>query len=670
MSDEAPTSEGATPYGVWPSPITAELVYAEARGLHEVTIDGDDVYWLELRPSEGGLQVLVRRGADGSTTDVTPQGTNVRTRVHEYGGGSYLVRGGAVWFTDFGDQRLYRIDPDGSEPRPITPEPPGPAAWRYADMDLTPDDAWVVCVREVHHGETAEEVENEIVAIPADGQGAARTLVSGRDFFASPRVSPDGGSLAYVAWDHPNMPWDETEVAVVDLGTDFEAGDPTRIAGGSGGAESVIAPVWSPWGELHVISDRTGWWNLYRWDAPSDAAGDRLTPVVQVEAELGQPMWQLGQALYGFLHDGRVAVIATRQAVETPSVLDPVAGTIQALGTDHTALRSLATDGRRVVFAGASPERPQEIVRIDATGGGDSEVLARSREIPVDPSWLSRGETISFPTSRREEAHAFLYRPRNPDVTPPAGERPPLIVTSHGGPTSHVAPALNLAVQFWTSRGFAVVDVNYRGSTGYGRAYRQALYGEWGLLDVDDCTAAARYLVERGEVDPDRLAIRGGSASGYTTLCALVFHDVFSAGASYYGVADLALLVEETHKFEARYLDQLVGPYPEAEETYRARSPIHHADQLERPVILLQGLEDRVVPPSQAETMVEAMDRNATPHCYVTFPDEDHGFRDAASLVRSLEAELSFYAQVFGFEPADDLEDVEVRHLPGGPAGV
>jgi dipeptidyl aminopeptidase/acylaminoacyl peptidase len=642
--------------GGWRSPITAEVVYGEAKGLDEVRIDGGDTYWLERRPSEGGRQVVVRyRRGDDAIEDVTPPAVNVRTRVHEYGGGSYAVREGVVWFVAFEDQRLYRHDP-GTDPRPITPEPERPAGVRYADLEPTADGRWLVCVRETHHGDSAEEVVNEIVAVPADGEGGIEVLVSGRDFFASPRLSPDGRELAFVAWDHPNMPWDDTEVAVVGVADRAVTTEPERVCGGPAAGESVIAPGWSPEGRLHLISDRNGWWNLYRRD------GDELTHLTPVQADLGQPMWLLGSTLYGFLDDGRIAVIATRQAEERPSLLDPSDAILAPLPVPHTDVRGLVTDGRSIAFAGASPTAPQEVVRLDPPDLSPR-VLCRARDVPVGPEWISEGEAISFPTGDGEVAHGYLYRPHNPEVSPEPGERPPLIVTSHGGPTSHVAPALDLAIQFWTSRGFAVVDVNYRGSTGYGRDYRQALYGTWGLHDVEDCIAAARYLADRGEVDPERMAIRGGSASGYTTLCALTFHDVFAAGASYYGVADLGLLAEETHKFESRYLDRLIGPYPEEVATYRERSPIHNAEGLRCPVILLQGLEDRVVPPSQAETMIEALDEQGVPHAYVAFPEEDHGFRDADNLVRALHAELSFYAQVFGFAPADDIDPVEVVHL-------
>ena len=410
----------------------------------------------------------------------------------------------------------------------------------------------------------------------------------------------------------------------------------------------------APDGTLHLLSDRTGWWNLHRADVDG-----RLTNLAEVAAELGQPAWWLGQSLYGFLPDGRVAVLATAAAVERPSVLDPATGALEPL-SDHTACRDLVVSGADVWFIGGSPRTFFEVVRA-VPSRGTLEVVHRTRELPVDAAWLPQPEAISFPTGDGETAHGFLYPPTNPDVTPPEGERPPLIVSSHGGPTASSPPLLNLGIAYWTSRGFAVVDVNYRGSSGFGRVYRRALNDRWGIADVEDCAAAARFLTERGDVDGQRLLIRGGSASGYTTLCALTFTDSFTAGASHYGVSDPALLAQETHKFESRYLDGLLGPYPQAREVYEARSPLHHADRIACPVILFQGLEDRVVPPSQAEALVEALAARGIPYAYVAFPGEQHGFRDAANITRALEAELSFYTQVLGIPQPEGIPPVKIE---------
>jgi dipeptidyl aminopeptidase/acylaminoacyl peptidase len=703
------------PHGTWPSPLTPDLIVQGSRAISELQVDGEDVCWLELRPDDAGRTAIVRRTSDGTTTDVTPAGANVRTRVHEYGGGSYLVHGGTTWYVEFDDQRLHRLDAGSTEPRPITPEPPQPAAHRYADLTLTPDGRHLVAVRERHEGDAATDVVNELVAIPVDGDGDGITvLAQGRDFYASPAVSPDGHELAYVAWDHPNMPWDATDVIVATLqGTDViaertvtgpsrsaseasagtgpeipsrsaseaSAGTgpeiPSRSASeasaGTGRddvGEAAMAPRWDPSGGLHLITDRATdgrpgrWWNLHRVEGDGT-----LVNLLPIEAELGQPGWQLGQSLYGFLDDGRIAVIAVDGAVETPSLLDPPAGTLSSL-SDHTVCRDLVVAGDAVYVIAASPTAFPHVARILPTRGTDAEVevLHVTRELPVDGAWLPTPEPVTFPTEDGAVAHGFLYPPTNPDVDTTAEAagtpaRPPLIVTSHGGPTASNPPLLSLGIAYWTSRGFAVVDVNYRGSTGFGRAYRDALRDRWGIADVEDCAAAARFLADRGDVDGDRLLIRGGSASGYTTLCALAFTDAFTAGASHYGVADPALLAQETHKFESRYLDGLLGAYPEARATYEARSPLHHAEGITCPVILFQGLDDRVVPPSQAEAMVAALAERGVPHAYLAFAGEGHGFRSAATITTALEAELSFYAQVLGIPHPEGIPEVEVTGL-------
>jgi dipeptidyl aminopeptidase/acylaminoacyl peptidase len=644
------------PFGTWSSPLTPELVVAGARGVSELCVDGEDLYWLELRPDQGGRTAIVRRTPDGAIADVTPQDANVRTRVHEYGGGSYLVSRGVAYYVELADQRVRRLAGGDESPLVISPEPAVAAAVRYADFVITPDGAHLICVRETHHGPTATDVVNEIVALPTDGEGATLVLASGRDFYASPRLSPDGRQLAYVTWDHPAMPWDVTEVVLAELDGLTVAHERAVSPPGA----SAILPAFAPSGALHFVSDATGWWNLYA--RQTDGSLHNLLPI---EVELGQPAWQLGGSLYGFLDDGRIAIVATDAAVERPSILDPAARTLARL-TDHTVCRDLVVVDDHVWLVGASPTAFPEIVRVhpSARPAADHpavEVVHRTRSLPVDAAWLPSPEPISFPTGDgTETAHAFLYPPTNPEIEGPADALPPLIVTSHGGPTSSNPPLLSLGIAFWTSRGFAVVDVNYRGSSGFGRAYRDALRDRWGVADVEDCAAAARHLADRGDADGDRLLIRGGSASGYTTLCALTFTDTFAAGASHYGVADPALLAAQTHKFESRYLDGLLGPYPQAQEVYEARSPLHHADEISAPIILFQGLEDRVVPPAQAEEMAAALARNAIPHALIMFPGEQHGFRDAANIIRCLEAELSFYAQVLGIPHPEGIPVVEL----------
>jgi dipeptidyl aminopeptidase/acylaminoacyl peptidase len=642
------------PYGSWRSPIGGDLVAAGGVSLDEVRVAGESVLWLEGRPLEGGREVVCRAGAGGTAEDVTPEGFNVRTRVHEYGGGAYTVHGTTVLFANYGDQRLYRHDP-GQPPRPITPAPPTAAAHRYADASLTPDGRVLVCVRERHEG---GKVTNELVALPADGAAPPVVLVSGRDFYASPRWSPDGRRLAWLEWDHPNMPWDATELKVAELGAGAVVGPPTNVAGGPG--ESIFQPEWSPDGVLHFVSDRSGWWNLYR---TAENGSGRVEALAPMEEEVGSPQWVFGLSRYAFLPGGRVALVHGRGPLQRLGVLAPD-GTLTDLDLPFTSFfpPQLRAVGDRLACVAGSATRSAAVVVVDPVSGG-FEVLRRGRDETPDPGYLSVPRAIQFPTTGARTANALYYPPANRDFRGPDGERPPLLVTSHGGPTSEVVSLLSMGYQFFTSRGFAVVDVDYGGSTGYGRAYRQQLDGQWGIVDVDDCVAAARQLAERGEVDPRRLAIRGGSAGGWTTLCTLTFRDDFAAGASYFGVADAEALARDTHKFESRYLDRLIGPWPDAAELYRRRSPIHFTDRLSCPVILLQGLEDEVVPPAQAEAMAAALDAKRIPYAYVAFPGEQHGFRRAEHIQRAVEAELYFYSRVFGFDLADPVDPVPIAHL-------
>jgi dipeptidyl aminopeptidase/acylaminoacyl peptidase len=657
------SERSVAPFGSWVSPISAEMLASSGLALWAAAVrwDGGALWWVEGRPTEEGRNVLVRGAPDGEPVDLTPPGFDARTRVHEYGGGAFGVADGVALVSNFADQRLYRVDGPGLDPRPITPEPPSPASLRYADGVFTPDGRWFVCVRERHEGSAATDVVNEIVALATDGSGEAEVLATGRDFYAFPRLSPDARRLAWTAWDHPNMPWDGTELFAAELepsgpgagGDPPQLGAPQRIAGGPG--ESVFQPAWSPEGILHLVSDRTGWWNLYR-----ERDGE-VAPLYPMDAEFGRPQWVFGLSTYAFLPDGRIACIWSRDAIDHLAVLDPATGELAEVPQPYTTLGYLAADGEgRLAVVGSSATEPPTVAVVDPEDGA-VEVLRRSEEVEVDPAYFSVPEPIEFPTEGGHTAHALFYRPTNPTYAAPDGEQPPLLVLSHGGPTSHVSATLDLEIQYFTSRGFAVVDVNYGGSTGYGREYRARLRGAWGVVDLQDCVNAARYLAERGEVDGGRLAIRGGSAGGYTTLCALVFTDAFAAGASYYGVADCAALAGDTHKFESRYLDGLIGPWPEAEAIYRERSPIHHVDRLSTPVILFQGLEDAVVPPAQAEMMVEALARKGIYHAYLAFEGEQHGFRKADTIRRCAEAELSFYGQVLGFEPADHIEPVDLR---------
>ena len=616
-------------------------------GLSEVTADDADLFWVESRPAEAGRSVIVRRRPDGAIEDISPPGFNSRTRVHEYGGGAYAVRAGVIISSGFHDQRVYRLD--GAEPQPITPEPGLPAGDRYADFVFHQD--VVICVRERHHPEA--EAVNELVAFPVDGAAEPRVLVTGHDFVSSPRVSPDGTRLAWLTWDHPNMPWDGTELWLADLARDGMPGRPARVAGGPD--ESIFQPEWSPDGLLHFISDRTDWWNIYRLEESGVA-----TSLLPMEADFGAPQWQFGYRRYAFLDSGRVAAIYEADGVSTFGVIED--GHLYTRTLDRDILSpTLAVASGRAWTVAAGTARPAAVVGIDPDSG-IQQVIRSSLSIDLEEAYLSRPQPIEFPTTGGARAHAFYYPPANADFLAPEGELPPLVVWSHGGPTGSTSPAFTLGRQFWTSRGFALVDVNYRGSAGYGRTYRNALRGEWGVIDTDDCVTAARYLAERGLADRERMAIRGGSAGGYTTLCALTFHDEFATGASYFGVADIGALAEETHKFESRYMDSLVGPYPESAELYRDRSPAYHTELLSKPMVVLQGLDDEVVLPDQAEMMIEALERKGIAYTYLAFEGEGHGFRRAENIERSAEAELLFYGWVFEFVPAGDIAPIEIHN--------
>src|SRR5215210_2217873 len=637
------------PYGSWGSPISSDLIVRGMVGLMGVVIDGKDVYWLETRPTEGGRNVVVLRTPDGRTEDVTPQPFNARTRVHEYGGGNFAVNRGEVYFSNFADQRIYRRSP-GEEPFPLTPE----TGRRYADMVVDEDRRRLIAVRE-DHGVAGREPVNEIASVDLE-TGDDRVLVSGNDFYSSPRLSPDGGRLAWLTWNHPNMPWDGTQLMVCDLDAEGLPENALQVAGGED--ESIFQPEWSPDGTLHFISDRTGWWNLYR------QRDGRIELLCEREAEFGLPQWALGMSTYAFVSPERIVCAYGEGGSSHLALLDTETGGLEPVETPYSGITYVRADEvtGHAVFRGSSPAETACIVRLDASTG-HHEILRRAGDLDIDPGYLSVPEPVGFPTENTQTAYGFFYPPKNPDYVAPEGDPPPLLVMSHGGPTSATSTALDPEVQYWTSRGIAVLDVNYGGSSGYGREYRRRLDGAWGVVDVEDCENGALYLAERGLVDGGRLMITGGSAGGYTTLCALAFTDTFAAGASHFGVSDVEALAKETHKFESRYLERLIGPYPEHADLYRERSPIHHAEKLSCPVIFFQGLKDEVVPKEQAETMFAALREKGLPVAYVPFEGEQHGFRRAENIRRALDGELYFYSRIFGFDLADPVEPVTIENL-------
>jgi dienelactone hydrolase len=625
-------------------------------GLGNVWLVDGVTWWLESRPAEAGRVVLVRADPGGEPREVTPEGHSVRTMVHEYGGGAYCLHGETVFFSSFGDQRLYRQEP-GGEPVPITPDVPG-RRHRYADGRVTADRGLWIGVRERHEGSRPEEVVNELVAVPTDGSSEPAIVIGGRDFYSNPRISPDGTRVCFLAWNLPWMPWDGCELFVADLAPDGSLSGVRRVAG-SDGQESIWQPEWSPSGDLVFASDRSGWWNLER------IRGDDRAVLYAAEAEFGYPAWIFGVRSYDFLGDGRIACAHDREGRTHFALLDPADSSLDPLDLPYDAFGGfLAAEGTTVAFTAGSATLPNQVVRLDVASGA-LEVVRASAQVPVETPYFSVPRAVEFPTEEGLTAHALFYPPTNPGFTAPSEERPPLVVWSHGGPTDNASPLFSLRTQYWTSRGFAIVDVNYGGSTGYGRAYRERLNGQWGVVDLKDCVNAARYLVEQGEADGDRLLIRGGSAGGYTTICALTFTDVFAAGASYFGIADLEPTPEgHTHKFELGYDHTLIGPYPEAAETFRERSPIHYTDRISTPMLVLQGTDDEIVPQEQAEMIVAALRERGIPHAYLLFEGEGHGFRRAENIIRSLEAELSFYLQVLGLESLDNVPLLAIEHLP------
>ena len=589
---------------------------AGALRLDQIQLDGDDVYWLEGRASEGGRNVIVKLAANSHSVDVTPAGFNVRSRVHEYGGAAYTVHNGAVYFTNFSDQRVYRQVP-GEAPVPMTE--PGPM---WADFRVDAARHRLIGVRE-------QDGVNVIAAIPD------RVLVEGADFYSDPIVSPDGKFLAWLQWNHPNMPWDGTELWVGAFNAGGTVGVREKVAGGS--EESIFQPEWSPDGALYFVSDKTGWWNLYRY------TGTEIEAICPMEAEFGKPQWTFSMVTYAFVSPTRVAATYTQEGQWKLAMIDVYTKQFHPIDLAVQPLESIKANANAIYFVGGSTVEPAAVLRLRES---QLEVLRSSTTEQIPREWISVAEAVTFNVKDRA-VHGFYYRPTNPEAQAPPGEKPPLIVITHGGPTGATTDVLDPKIQFWTSRGFAMLDVDYSGSTGYGRPYRDRLKGQWGIVDVEDAVGGAEAMVAAGKADPDRLIIRGGSAGGYTTLAALTFHHTFKAGASYYGISDLEVLQSDTHKFEARYNDSLIGPWPEAREVYKARSPIHFTDQLSCPIILLQGLEDKVVPPNQSEMMAEAARKKGLKVKYVAFEGEQHGFRKAENIIRSLEEELAFYQDVF-----------------------
>ena len=628
-------------YGSWKSPISSELIVSGSIGLSSVKFDGDQLYWLEGRPAEGGRSVIVGYSADGVKTDITPPPFNVRSRVHEYGGGAFLISQGIIYFTNFADQRVY-IQQIGTTPQPLTPE----SKLRYADFCLDKTRNLLICVAEDHSNPDTEP-ENKLVTIDLT-TGEVTTLVDGADFYSSPRLSPDNSQIAWLSWNHPYMPWDSTELYLADLDAEGNLSKIKLVAGGEN--ESVCQPEFSPDGKLYFSSDRTDWWNLYCREPEGE-----IEAIYPLNAEFGYPHWVFGESVYDFADENTIICTYSQNGTWHLASLDIASNALTDFNFPFTHLAYLQVQGNNILFTGGSPTQPTAVVKLDLTTG-ENQILQQASNLAIEDGYISQPQQIEFPTDDGKAAYAWYYPPQNQNFSAPPAELPPLLVKSHGGPTAATSASYNLRIQYWTSRGFAFVDVNYGGSTGYGREYRQRLTNNWGIVDVQDCINVAQYLVKQGQVDQNKLAISGGSAGGYTTLAALTFYDTFKAGASYYGIGDLEALATDTHKFESRYLDNLIGKYPQEKAIYQQRSPINHIDQLSCPVAFFQGLEDKVVPPNQAEMMVKALNEKGIETLYITFPDEQHGFRKAENIKKALDGEFCFYGQIFGYQIPDDKD--------------
>ena len=624
------------PYGSWPSPISAELITRAAPSLNFIQSYGDDLYWVEGRPWEAGRNVIMRRDSNGSITDLLPAPFSHYSRVHEYGGMAYALNDDHLYFVNATDQNIYKycLD-DTSAPQVITNN----SSRRFADLVVDRQNQRLIAVCEEHNDD--QEPENYLASIALNNQTPAiEKLVSGADFYAYPRISPDQSQLCWIEWQHPNMPWDATQLwqATISNGNLIEK---KRVAGGDNN-QAIFQPHWSPNNTLYYVSDITNWWNIYRFENGIGA------PVLRMDAEFATPLWQLGMTTFDFIDANTIACIWTVSGIWHSGFIDVATGVLTTVQTPYSSMQAVACHQGSVYFVAGASVLASQIAGVNLQG--EVSPIYAPATVDLDKADLAQPESISFTSGDNQQVHAFYYPPTSARYCGDDRELPLVIAMCHGGPTGATSSGLNLKIQYWTNRGFAVVDINYRGSVGFGRTYRQGLEGAWGIADVEDTQHAIAYLAGQQKIDPKRCLIRGGSAGGYTVLSALTFTDTFKAGASLYGIGDLETLAKDTHKFESRYLDSLIGPYPERRDIYLERSPIHHADGLNCPVIFLQGLEDKVVPPNQAEMMVKLLEDKGIQVGYVTFADEGHGFRKANNIIRAMEAELAFYRDVFSLK--------------------
>ena len=636
------------PYGGWPSSLSAEWIADDAVSLGQLCLDGSDVYWSEVRANDKGRSVVCKLGEKGVAEDFSPPNSNVRSRVHEYGGGAYCVERGELWYSNVNDSRVWHKSRDGTAV-PIT----SGENCRYADLVRDPNRNQLIAVSE-EHIEGIKEPYNRLIGIRETGDVV--TLVEGADFYASPTLSNDGKWLSWLSWDHPCMPWDGTLLWRAPIENDGSVGERVLLAGGSN--RSIFQPTFAPDGTLYFVSDQSGWWNLYR------LRENNIELVLPLEAECGVPQWNFGLSTYGFASEHLVVISYIVDGLSKLATVDLRTSAFSPIHSSFVDISGLKAGDGRVIFVGGSLLKLPAVASINLETK-EIDIIYQSGEANLGVSDISRPTPVSIPVGKNETTHGFFYQPRNASYVGPSDALPPLIVKCHGGPTGQTSTALNLKTQYWTTRGFAVLDVNYRGSSGYGRAYREKLNGKWGLADVEDCVSGANWLAAKGWVDGGRMAISGSSAGGYTTLCAITFAECFAAGASYYGIGDLSKLAKETHKFESSYLDILIGSLAEENPDISDRSPINSVEMLTCPVIFFQGLEDKVVSPAQAEAMVTALRKNGIPVAYLPFSNEGHGFRQSENIKRALEGELYFYGRVFGFQPADNLPTVSIENARG-----
>ncbi|MDH2901547.1 MAG: prolyl oligopeptidase family serine peptidase [archaeon] len=662
------TKKIISPYGSWKSPIDGRLLASTSCLETILHKSNNDVFWRELRPKDQGRYFIVRRsGSDGKISDIISSSFNARTTVHEYGGGAYTILRDYLVFSNFIDQQVYLQNISGNDqeakPRQISPKEDKKS--RYADYEPDPFRERVICIRE-DHNQKDQQAQNSLATISIkEGGEHVDTLAHGNDFYSSPRLSPDGRKLVWLTWNHPNMPWDGTELFLGELDSDGKITNERRIAGGID--EAISEPRWSPEGRLYFVSDRTGWSNIYCLD---DDKSEEAQLVYGASAEFSSPQWVFAISSYAFASENNIVCTFSEKGFRHLGILDPSKHELKRIESPYTEFAYMQANKNFSVFIAASPDKEPSIICLDLKTlefqvlyDPAASATTQEKKVAVEEKYLSMPESIEFPTTYGKSAFGIYYPPKNEDYEAPSGTLPPLIVMSHGGPTSAALVALNYGIQFWTSRGFGVLDINYRGSARYGREYMLSLRGNWGILDVDDCVNGAKFLAKEGKVDPKKLIIRGGSAGGYTTLCALAFRKVFNAGASYYGVSDLEALAKDTHKFESRYLDRLIGPYAEKRDLYLERSAINAIDGFSAPVILFQGLEDKVVLPAQSEMIFNALKKKGIPTAYIQFEGEQHGFRKESSIERAHEAELYFYSKIFGFELGDQVEPVKIENL-------